>query len=200
MAMKNSLIIFQKNPEHGKVKTRLAASVGNEKALSVYLKLIRHTKKVLDPLRADKQIWYSDKIDTNDIWDSVEYSKNVQNGSDLGKRMHNAFKNAFLKNDQQKVVVIGTDCAELTTEILDEAFEELDRNEVVIGPAVDGGYYLLGMKKFVSELFIDIPWSTSEVLGTTIARIQELGHTYLLLKELNDVDTIEDWEKAKGLI
>lgn len=195
--MHRVLLVFQKNLELGKVKTRLAASVGDQKAFEIYLQLVKHTKNIIEPIEAEKQIWYSSLVDDNDIWDLENYGKFVQFGKDLGARMANSFNNAFSDPDSNQVVIIGSDCAELTTKIINDAFEKLKFHDFVLGPAKDGGYYLLGMKTYQSLLFENIEWSTSNVLQSTLTRINDLNKKYYLLVELNDVDTIEDWEKAK---
>ena len=107
--------------------------------------------------------------------------------------MKDAFEKIF--QSHHKVVIIGSDCATLTNSILDDAFEKLGSNPFVIGPAIDGGYYLLGMNQFTSEIFDNIEWSTSNVLPKTIEIIQNLGKNYYLLPELSDIDTEEDWKK-----
>ncbi len=178
-----------KNPVKGKVKTRLAKSIGNEKALQIYKMLLHYTGNIVAQLKnCDKAIFYSDFIDKNDMWDKDFYQKYVQDGSDLGERMKNAFAFEF-QNKYEKVLIIGTDCHELKTEMLQKAFETLDNNDVVIGPAIDGGYYLLGMKSLHKELFENIPWSTENVLLDSINILKKLQLKYHLLPALSDIDT-----------
>lgn len=187
----SALIIFVKNPEKGKVKTRLGRSVGDEKALEVYHELLRITKSVADPLSVNKQVWYSQFVDKNDLWSDGNYEKCPQTGETLGQRMQNAFQKAFESGDQ-KVVIIGSDCASLRTEIVQEAFDELDSHDVVVGPAQDGGYYLLGMSADYTELFEGKSWSTSSVLKSTLVQIENLQLSHHLLPTLNDIDTEAD--------
>ena len=194
------LLVFQKNPELGKVKTRLASSLGDEKALDIYLKLIGHTKKIIDPVYAEKQIWYSSWVENDDIWDLADYNKLTQRGEGLGNRMIYSFEFAFKDPDNNRVIIIGTDCAEITTAIIDDAFTELENHDFVIGPANDGGYYLLGMNAFYPEVFEKIEWSTSTVYASTIDRIKAIGKSVYTLPSLNDVDTINDWNNVKHLI
>lgn len=198
--MRNALLVFQKNPELGKVKTRLAASVGDEAALAIYVRLIKHTKHIIDLLNTDKQIWYSNMVDNDDIWDKSRYQKYVQKGTGLGEKMSNAFESALSNIGTTKAVIIGTDCAEITTEIIDKAFQSLDSHDFVIGPANDGGYYLLGMNTIFPEVFKNIEWSTSNVFSATRNRIVALGKSVYVLQKLSDVDTIDDWNKAKELV
>lgn len=188
--MKQALIIFQKNPVYGKVKTRLAATIGNEKALAIYRQLIQHTYLITHELKADKIVFYSDVIDENDNWNN-EYLKQLQKGNDLGERMMNAFNYVFQKH-YSNAIIIGTDCAELNEQMILNAFDNLNEYDVVIGPSVDGGYYLLGMKEITKHLFTAIEWSTNKVLNTTIERCHANNLSYFLLKELHDIDEEKD--------
>jgi rSAM/selenodomain-associated transferase 2/rSAM/selenodomain-associated transferase 1 len=187
----STLIIFVKNPEKGKVKTRLAKTIGAEKALEVYQKLLQITKSIVDPLSVHKQVWYSRFVDEDDLWSEGGYEKHPQEGENLGKRMQHAFEQAFT-GGHQKVVIIGSDCSSLETDILREAFDQLDDHDVVIGPANDGGYYLLGMSEFYPSLFEGKTWSTSSVFESTIRQVENLNISYHLLPTLNDIDTEAD--------
>lgn len=186
---KNLLIVFMKNPVKGKVKTRLAKKIGDTQALQIYKMLLHYTGTVIAQLKnSDKAIFYSDFIAKGDMWDNDFYRKYLQEGNKLGERMKNALALAFEK-EYEKVIIIGTDCYELKTEMLASTFTYLDSNDVVIGPATDGGYYLLGMKVLHRELFENIPWSTANVLLDTINTAKKLKLTYHLLPALTDVDT-----------
>ena len=189
-----ALIIFVKNPELGKVKTRLAETVGDEKALEIYKALLKHTKDVALQLNADRMLYYSEDIpEEEDMWPDDDFQKYIQYGEVLGERMYYAFEDALSVHD--KAIIIGSDCASLTPEIVAEAFDALDRFNFVVGPATDGGYYLLGMKKLQIEMFQQMPWSTDQVLPETLARINALGKTVYKLPELSDIDYEEDWKK-----
>lgn len=190
-ASEKSLLIFVKNPEKGKVKTRLAETMGPEKALKIYQKLLRITHKITKPLECDCQVWYSSFIDKNDIWEQSKYEKRLQSGKNLGERMKKAFRQDF-EDGYEKAIIIGSDCAELTSEIIKKAFRSLDNKEVVIGPARDGGYYLLGMSSFYPELFDGIKWSTPTVCEKTIDKVENLGLSLQLMPTLNDIDTEQD--------
>ncbi|MBA3649345.1 MAG: TIGR04282 family arsenosugar biosynthesis glycosyltransferase [Chitinophagales bacterium] len=198
--MKNSslLIIFIKNPVIGKVKTRLAKTLGDEKALDIYMQLLQHTQKVTRKLSFDKAVFYSDAIDNNDMWDNGNYQKYLQEGSDLGKRMVNAFKIAFSKG-YRKVVIIGSDCFDITSKIINDAFEALPQNNFVIGPSHDGGYYLFGMSTLYASIFKNKRWSSDEVLHDTLVDIRNMNGSYKLLKELVDIDTEDDLMTVKNL-
>jgi rSAM/selenodomain-associated transferase 1 len=188
---KNLLLIFTRNPELGKAKTRLAKTVGDETALEIYTFLLEKTCNVSAKVTADKAVYYSVKVRYNDIWDENRYQKHQQVGEDLGIRMLHAFKNGF-DAGYQKVLIIGSDLYDLTSEIIESAFVELDTNDVVIGPAEDGGYYLLGMNSLHTAIFKNKDWGTSSVRKDTLADLKD--KKVHLLQELNDVDVFEDIE------
>lgn len=175
----------------GKVKTRLAATLGNEKALKIYKLLLFHTNEISKNQPADKYIFYEDLINTEDLWQNKIYKKELQHGANLGERMKNAFGYLF-KNGHEKIIIIGSDCNELTTDILNEGFQQLKRNDIVIGPAKDGGYYLLGMNQFIPELFDDKKWSSGSVYEDTVNQIKKMDKKFFSLPLLNDVDEEND--------
>ena len=189
MGSKNILLIFTRNPELGKCKTRLAARIGDEAALEIYKFLLAHTEQLCRNLHADKVVFYSNTIPNTDIWDPDLYVRKLQEGITLGERMRNAFQWAF-KKGYQNVVLIGSDLYDLKTEDLVEAFEILETRDFTVGPASDGGYYLLGMKELKEELFEDKVWGTPTVLGSTLRDLE--GESVGLLEERNDVDVYED--------
>ncbi|RDV16207.1 glycosyltransferase [Pontibacter diazotrophicus] len=188
---KKLLMLFVRNPELGKVKTRLAASVGPEKALEVYLQLLQHTRKVTSEIPVEKLVYYSDTVDTNDLWPNEEYQKRVQPPGDLGEKMEAAFAAAF-EEGHTAVVIIGSDCLQLTPEIVLQAYHKLEQHDVVIGPALDGGYYLLGMKRLHPGLFRNKRWSTEHVFPDTLQDVERLQLSHALLPRLSDVDYVED--------
>lgn len=185
----NLILIFTRNPELGKVKTRLAATIGNQNALEVYIHLLEHTREVALETDFDKRVLYSEEINTNDMWDNHLFQKKLQLGKDLGIRMYNAFKEGF-EEGYKKIVIIGSDLIALESNDIKEAVSKLDGNEVVIGPAEDGGYYLLGMKSIPENIFQNKQWGTDTVLKDTLKDIEMI--TYHLLQEKNDIDTFED--------
>ena len=189
MNQKNLLIVFTKNPELGKCKTRLAKTIGDINALKVYKHLLQHTAKVTQEIKADKEVFYSQEPIQKDDFSSTYFSKKTQTGLDLGEKMNNAFQQGFL-NKYEKVVIIGSDLFDLETTDIEEAFAQLEQSDYVMGPAKDGGYYLLGMKKFTPEIFQQINWSTSTVLEETLQLLE--NKKVVLLQEKNDIDTIED--------
>lgn len=185
------LIILVKNPELGKVKTRLAASIGEEGALNVYKQLLEHTRNVTQDLPFDKAVFYSDYVDHNDEWDNTVYQKHHQGGGEFGVRVARAFEWGF-ENDYDHICVIGSDCYELETRILLDAFVRLGEHDVVIGPSLDGGYYLIGMKDPHLFLFRNKHWSAGAVLKETIEDIEEHDLSACLLAVLRDVDVERD--------
>ena len=189
--MSSALIIFVRNPVLGKVKTRLASTLGDEKALEIYRILLRHTSDVTKDLAVDKFVFYDDHIDQNDIWENDIFEKFLQQGSDLGERMTKAFDYLF-KKKYSKVIIIGSDCFELSESILSQAFDALSNHDVVIGPAEDGGYYLLGMHQFIPQLFDNKKWSSNSVYADTVSQLKEANKSIYELPLLNDVDKETD--------
>ncbi|MCX2741079.1 TIGR04282 family arsenosugar biosynthesis glycosyltransferase [Pontibacter anaerobius] len=194
MAKNKLLLLFVRNPELGKVKTRLAATVGPEVALEVYLHLLRHTRQVTEGLPVDKLVYYVGGVNKDDIWPNDIYEKREQISGDLGQRMQAAFAAAFLEG-YTSVVIIGSDCLQLTPEIIRRAYQELETHDVVIGPALDGGYYLIGMNCLYPQLFQDKRWSTEHVFPDTLEDVKRMRLSYALLPSLSDVDHAEDLDE-----
>ncbi len=187
----SALIIFVKNPEKGKVKTRLAKTIGEERALAVYNSLLSHTLEVTAPLFCDKAVYYSDFIPGTDLWSRKGYRQEQQAGSDLGQRMCHAFERE-LKNGYKSICIIGSDCPGLSTAIIAGAFDMLRETEIIIGPSADGGYYLLGMHHLHRPFFLEKPWSTGRVYAETMKDIKASGMKHLLLPVLTDIDEEKD--------
>jgi len=189
---KEVVLVFQKNAILGKVKTRLASGMGELRALEIYRHLIQSTYSVLEDVSAPVWTYYSDFIPET-VNPPIAKSF-VQEGHDLGERMANAFARSF-ESGMEKVVLIGTDCPSLQSQHLNQAFEALIHSDLVLGPATDGGYYLIGMKRKADYLFEGISWSSAEVLSQTLAVASANGLDFTLLDELSDIDTQEDWER-----
>ncbi len=187
----NLLMIFIKNPIRGKVKTRLASTIGDEKALKVYNKLLEHTHKIVSRVKVDKAVFYSDYISEDDFWKKLEFQKLLQKGENLGDKMSNAFITTF-NMGYKRVVIIGSDCFEIDEDILTDAFRILEETEIVLGPAKDGGYYLLGMQKHHKQFFENKTWSAENVLLDTLLDISNLKLTFKLLPTLSDIDEEKD--------
>lgn len=188
------LIVFVKNPQLGKVKTRLAKTIGDNKALAIYNLLLQKTKDIVAPLPFDVQIYYSEFVDRADLWPSERFKKAIQIKGNLGEKMTNAFENAF-KIGYKNVCIIGSDCYDLDTPILQKAFKTLQQQDFVIGPSFDGGYYLLGMNALDTKLFQNKQWSTSSVFNDTMLDFNKSGKTYSCLVKLSDIDVEADLDE-----
>jgi uncharacterized protein len=173
------------------VKRRLAATIGEERALAIYLLMAAHARKISLLIPVDKVLYYSEFIDSEDSWLNRDFYKQLQHGEDLGEKMKHAFEASF-KSGYESICIIGTDCLELTENIVQAAFDVLNHNDAVIGPAADGGYYLLGMNRLIPELFRNKIWSTDSVCNDTIQDLKSLHFSYQLLPTLHDIDKESD--------
>ena len=194
--MKTALIVFTRNPELGKCKTRLAKTLGDQSALDIYKYLLKHTANVTREVEASRYVFYSVEINTDDIWSASHFSKKLQKGNDLGERMHNAF-DELLNSGYEKVIIVGSDLLDLDKGIIENAITKLDTYDVVLGPAEDGGYYLLGMKQLHASIFQNKAWGTETVRENTLADLKNKDVS--LLKLLNDIDTFEDMKHYNQL-
>ncbi len=188
---KNLILIFTRNLQLGKVKTRLAKSIGNQNALAVYKLLLEHTRDEVIALDATKRVGYSNYLGNNDLWNEDHFEKFVQEGEDLGARIKHAFAKAF-SEQFEKVIIIGSDLYDLQTQHLEEALCSLDTYDAVIGPALDGGYYLFGMKTLLPGVFENKNWGTATVLRDTRKDLD--NYKVRFLEPLNDIDLVEDLE------
>ncbi len=187
------LIIFVKAPRAGFVKTRLAAALGPHGALAAYRALVERVLEELSPLR-DVELRFTPDDAASEIsaWLRPAWRAAPQGDGDLGARMNRAFAQGFASG-AARVVLIGSDCPHLTTG--DIAAAALTDHDVVLGPAEDGGYWLVALRAPAPGLFEQIEWSTDGVLAQTLARAQSLGLRVHLLRTLPDVDTVEDWQR-----
>lgn len=185
---KNLVIVFVKNIKLGKVKTRLAKTIGNQGAFEVYKELVEITEKATSKVEADKRIYFSDAIlDTK--W--VGFEKFVQQGEDLGARMKNAFGQGFA-DGYERIVLIGSDLPDINASHIYKGLKALEHSETVFGPAIDGGYYLIGLSKIHDCVFENKPWSQSILLHETLSELKSKNITFSILETLNDIDTFED--------
>jgi len=180
------------------VKTRLAKKIGNKKATNVYKRLAENTIKKIYPLHRKKVeiiIAYTprNKKDKIKKWINYPFAFYAQKGRNLGERLSNAVKWGF-QNKAKKIIIIGSDCPNLSLSTIDKTIRELSGSDIVLGPAFDGGYYLVGLNNNKSFLFKNIHWSTSKVLEKTLDKIKEAKLTYKLLLIKYDIDTIEDYK------
>ena len=196
------IILFTRYPEAGKVKTRLIPALGPEGACHLHQEM---TEKAAAQLRdlsvlrpVDIEVCFEGgTMILMEEWLGADLSYSHQGPGDLGLRMSRAFQKAFA-DGWSSVVLIGSDCPARTPEILDQAFQALKDNDLILGPALDGGYHLIGLKKR-QPLFKDIPWGSSEVLDRTKEKAQALGLKIYLLDPLRDIDHPEDLAYWEGL-
>ncbi len=199
--IKNTLIIFLKYPQAGKVKTRLAKDVGNQRAAEIYSEM---SKTIVDNVSGSSEyqtaIFFDPPEKENEIRNWIgkkEVRFSPQRGETLGDKMSNAFKEVF-SSESKRVVIIGTDCPDVTSGTIAQALDSLEEVDVVLGPAADGGYYLLGLNNHVPEIFGGIEWSTERVLNQTLERIKEKKLSFELLETLKDIDTLDDFNSRLG--
>jgi rSAM/selenodomain-associated transferase 1 len=195
MTEKRCVILFIRLPEKGRVKSRLARHVGENTALRLYENMVLDVVDMLKKGGFLFKVCYTplDAREQMTRWLGQEHSYLPQTGDDLGVRMDQAFARVF-SSDVNEALLIGSDIPGLTAEIIEEAFTSLRTNDAVIGPADDGGYYLIGFRKntFTPGIFHDMVWSTKNVFRTTLERLLDASRTVHILPELTDVDTIED--------
>jgi uncharacterized protein len=194
------LIIFTRYPEPGKVKTRLIPALGAVGAATLHQRMVEHTMAQVNALRSLRtlrvEVWFTgSSIAQMQEWLGTDVNYQPQPAGDLGNRMRSAFKTAFSEG-YTSAVIVGTDCPDLSSIILEQSFSALERHNLVLGPAIDGGYYLIGLRRLVPELFEGISWSTAEVLRQTLAIAHQLELTSMLLPYLSDIDLPSDLEKS----
>ncbi|AUP80236.1 TIGR04282 family arsenosugar biosynthesis glycosyltransferase [Flavivirga eckloniae] len=189
---KELVIVFVKNIILGKVKTRLAKTIGTQGAFEVYKGLVKITELATEKMAADRRIYFSDAV-IESKWKN-DY-KAVQEGKNLGERMKNAFIKGF-EDGYERVVLIGSDLPDINSEIIENGLKSLKQSDVVFGPAIDGGYYLVGMTKMYHSIFDNKPWSESHLLDVTLEELEQENTPYTLLETLNDIDTFEDLEAS----
>lgn len=200
----NSLIIFLRYPQNGKVKTRLAKSTSSEFALNFYKSCVENIiRQVKNIPKINRFAFYSDTEEKDNIinWLGSKLFFSPQEGNDLGGKMKNAFEKVF-STGAEKVIIIGTDVPDLSKEVIQNAFKSLDNSDVVIGPSRDGGYYLLGMKRMNPNLFEGIEYSNNSVYQCTVEKFSKLNLSYYVLPELQDIDTEKDlilWLKSNSI-
>lgn len=185
-----------KNPILGKVKSRLAKDIGEENALQVYKVLLEKCKEESLKVDAERHLYYHEKVELNDHWPNGEFHKHLQIEGDLGDKMFAAFQEVSESSLNQPMILIGSDCFDLDHQIITTAFMALEFSDLVIGPANDGGYYLIGIKNSHRLLFDKVDWSTNRVLEQTIERAESLNLNYFLLEELIDLDTFADLQQS----
>lgn len=190
---KELIIVFVKNIKLGKVKTRLAKTIGNQAAFEVYSELVKITEKATQNITTDKRIYFSDAV-IGSKWN--KNYKTVQKGENLGERMKDAFAKGF-EDGYEKIVLIGSDLPDIKAKHIENGLSTLKEKDTVFGPAIDGGYYLIGMTKLHDSIFNNKPWSQPHLLEVTLEELKQNNISFGLLEALNDIDTFEDLEASE---
>lgn len=194
----NALIIIAKYPEKGQVKTRLNGHLPAEDILKLYISLLNQTVSKLKNIPgADTFIAFAPAT-AEDYFLRFGTGLIPLNEGDLGARMFRSFNHVF-SSGYEKAVLVGADIPDLSVSIIQKAFDLLSGKDIVYGPAKDGGYYLVGMKKLTREIFEKVPWSSDQTLKNSIEQAKKYGHAVAFTETLSDIDTIEDAKKA-GLL
>jgi len=197
------LLFFVKNPERGKVKSRLAASIGVDSAVRVYKNMVVHMLSKVKRGTFQLYVCFFPKDAQRSIknWLGREVRYMPQHGKDLGERMRNGFAEAFSMG-HKRVVLIGSDIPGLKIKYVNEAFKSLKQMDAVIGPAYDGGYYLIGFKEktFCPQVFEGIAWGTKNVFDETMTKLKRFKRVVCTLPYQRDIDTVEDLKYLKDTI
>jgi rSAM/selenodomain-associated transferase 1 len=196
-ALRRRLVVFARAPEAGRVKTRLAAELGPDDALAIYRWLGARTLSHARAVRAcELEVRYTPMGDRDAVagWLGDDLTLHPQADGDLGSRMQTAIV-AALADGAPAVVVVGTDCPGLDADIVERAFDALGQADVVLGPALDGGYYLIAVRAVHDVLFDHIPWSSPETLARTLGAATAAGLRVALLETHGDIDTADDWRR-----
>jgi rSAM/selenodomain-associated transferase 1 len=189
-----ALIVLLKNPKIGHAKTRLAAGIGDQKAFEAYLHLLDVNRQLCEQYDGPIYLYYSQYLpDESARWQMSNGTYKLQSDGDLGNRMQTAFTEVL--SNHKRAVIIGSDCPYITLEHLNQVDNLLDEEDVVFGPSLDGGYYLLGLSFVVEQLFEDMPWSTENVLDISLARCESNKLSVALLEPLEDIDELDSWER-----
>lgn len=197
---KEQLIVFVKAPRPGLVKTRLAQEIGVEAACQAYSRLVAQVlANIVDIDSVQLRFSPDDSEKEIQCWVRAGWECRPQLSGDLGQRLNRAFVEGF-ETGFERVAVIGSDCPDVTSEDIQEAWQALDNFDLALGPAFDGGYWLIALKRSAPFLFQDMPWSTATVFDETLKRAGREGMRVRVLRRLRDVDTGADWARVCNLI
>ena len=187
------LIVFVKAPRPGEVKTRLARTIGAPAAVTAYRQLVETLLNQLQGL-GGVEVCFSPDDAAGEVqhWVKEGWNSSPQGDGDLGQRLQSAFQRAFHAG-AKRVAIIGSDCPAVRVEDIREAWGGLQTHDVVLGPATDGGYWLIGLRQLQPILFRGVHWSTKDVYAETIQHVEHAGLSVRLLRELADVDTNREW-------
>jgi hypothetical protein len=195
----NALIIIAKYPEKENVKTRLKGLMPDEKRVELYVSLLKHTvEKLRSVPGADTFIAYA-PVKAEYYFRDFETRLISLPDGDLGSRMFHSFKEVF-QLGYQKAALVGADIPDISFSIIEESFDLLSDKDIVYGPAKDGGYYLVGMRKLVKEIFENVPWSSELTLKMSLEQAERYGYSAAFTETLSDIDTIEDVISAGFLV
>ena len=200
---KQHLIIFTRYPEPGKTKTRLIPALGVEGAANLQRQMTEYTLSKVKQVQQSTGISFEVRFAGGNLqlmqnWLGTELIYQLQGEGDLGKRMENSFLSAFNRGAQE-VIIIGIDCPGVNAQVLTKAFDKIQNCDLILGPAVDGGYYLIGLRRAIGKLFTNIDWGTAKVLQQTVDIAEQLNLSIAYLRTLADVDRKEDlvvWQNA----
>lgn len=193
MSSNKMLMIFMRNLKPGNSFFNPESANEDEELTKKYKVLQERALLATASMECDKAVFYSEYLEHDDAWKKAKYQQHLQYGLELGEKIENAFALAF-KRGYEKVVFIGSECYELTPDMLSDAFSLLDSHNVVLGPSSEGSYYLLGMKKLHSQLFRGKLWGQGDVLLDTILDMENLGLTYSLLETLKNITEVHNAE------
>ncbi|MDA0673509.1 MAG: TIGR04282 family arsenosugar biosynthesis glycosyltransferase [Cyanobacteria bacterium] len=193
---KNCLILFTRYPIVGTTKTRLIPHLGAEQAADLQRQMTEYMVDMTSPLRRSDRctmaVYFTDSsLSQMQAWLGPQLTYRPQQGRDLGQRLHHAFSHSFGAGFE-RVVVTGSDCPAITPDHVEQAFHQLGNHDLVLGPALDGGYYLVGLSRRCAELFQGITWGSDQVFAQTVAIAQRLNLAWTALEPLRDIDRPED--------
>lgn len=194
-----ALIIIAKRPENGKVKTRLNGFLSRDKILRLYTYLLDHTVEKFRKIPGVTTFIAFAPESAGEYFSRFNLRTIPLVWSDLGTTMFHAFREVF-NAGYKKTVLVGADIPDLSVPTILKAFDLLSDNDLVYGPAEDGGYYLIGMTKLIREVFDAVPWSSGETLKKSLEQAHRSGYSTALTDTLSDIDTIEDVKKSGLLI
>lgn len=197
----NTVAVFLKHPTPGRVKTRMAKDIGDEHAARIYAAMVETVMKNIGE-KHSLTVFYNPPEMKQEIvnWLGGRGADFIpQNGESLGEKISNAVEDCITLGNR-KVVVIGTDCIDITAKTIANSFERLDDTDAVIGPCEDGGYYLIGLKANHVEIFSGIDWSTDRVMAQTLEKMRELRLNVSILETLRDIDCADDLDLDTGLL
>jgi len=198
-----ALILFVKYPQEGKVKTRLGKHIGYDRAARLYREFAQTSVQRFSRIPGvDFTIYFDPPEEEKPMraWLGEDFHYQAQPAGDLGERLRSVFE--YWLPQRRRVFAMGSDSPDLPVEYIEQACKILQTKDVVIGPAEDGGYYLIGLSRYLPKLFDGVPWSTKEVLNATLQKADEIGASFELLPTWYDVDTLEDlgrWSVSIGV-